>query len=263
MKFKITRASLLCMMATQALCAVAADTAPAVGEVNLKVSAQGGNIGGKDGSVADAALSLPLGHSFGAQIDASTGNYQNSSYGGVGLHLFARDPARGLIGLTGSNQSLGSLKQNRVGLEAESYYSTTTLRLRGGYQDGDTKNGQYGDISGRFYASENLVLSAGFGSNPNSSNVTMGVEWQPNLNSMPGLAVFANASTTSDNFTSSTLGVRYYFGSTKSLIKRHRNDDPDTLLLDGTSALAQAFIAARNTSPNCVYTTAVTAPICK
>lgn len=260
MKSKIIRTSFLVLMATQGMFTMAADTAPAVGEVNLKVSAQGGNIGGADGSVADAALSLPLGHSFGVQIDASTGNYQNSNYDGVGLHLFARDPARGLIGVTGSNQSLGSIKQNRVGVEGEAYFTNTTLRMRAGYQDGDTKNGSYGDVSARLYATDNLAFSAGLGSSPLSSTFSAGVEWQPNFASMPGLAVFAQGSSADNSYTTATAGVRYYFGSSKSLIKRHRNDDPDTLLLDGTSSLGT--MAAAQRAPNGVVCRHSLATVC-
>ena len=52
--------------------------------------------------------------------------------------------------------------------------------------------------------------------------------------------MFANASTGDNDYNHAIGGIRYYFGKQKSLIERHRKDDPPNLLFVGASEIARA-----------------------
>ena len=218
---------------------------PAVSGVNGKISADGGNFDGSSGSVLQGTLSAPLGNSFGAQLDGAAGHYEDASYKGAGLHLFWRDPEKGLLGIVGSTQKLGSVDAQRVGAEAEGYFGDFSVKLRAGQQSGDVEHGGFVSAKANYYATENLALSLGYESAPGQHGGKIGIEWQPDVASAPGLSLFAEAESASNSYDRTVVGVRYYFGDKKSLIKRHRQDDPDSLLPEGSAALVKALRAAR------------------
>lgn len=56
---------------------------------------------------AIGTITVPIGHSFGAQIDLGSGAFGNSALGAAGGHLFWRDPDKGLIGAYGDGLLLG------------------------------------------------------------------------------------------------------------------------------------------------------------
>jgi hypothetical protein len=80
---------------------------------------------------AIGTISVPLGHSFGSQVDLGSGAFSNRPFGDATGHLFWRDPDKGLIGAYGS----GLLYGNNVGRgvwtsagEFESYLGKFTGR---------------------------------------------------------------------------------------------------------------------------------------
>jgi hypothetical protein len=82
-----------------------------------------------------------------------------------------------------------------------------------------------------FYPTDNLRLdlSAIYLQGPGGS-IASGVEWAPDGTSM---SFFADASASSSSNWSAVAGLKMYFGGTeKSLIRRHREDDPENLLPD-------------------------------
>lgn len=254
----LTASLLVFVGLTQAPDARAED--PAVSGMNGKVSVEGGNYDGTDGSVLQGSFSAPLGHSFGVQLDGATGRYLNANYNGTGIHMFWRDPDRGLLGLIGSNQSLGSIGQNRAGVEAEAYFSSVSLRLRAGHQDGDVRNGDFTGVQARWYVNENVAINLGYEHAPGQDDSKLGVEWQPDVSSLPGISLFAETETASNNYDRSVIGLRYYFGTKKTLIQHHRHDDPDTLLPDGSTGMVKTLRDSRvvvpvvaPVPPPCVY----------
>jgi len=152
----------------------AAASDPAVSDLNAKLNLQGGSLGAKDMGIGSGSLSVPLGHSFGAQIDAGAGAVDSKAYWGTGSHLFWRDPGIGLLGLTYSyqrwndfdfgylnNSNTTNIKDaymHRGGAEGEFYLSRITLGGRGGYQEGTVKADGYGQLKLRYYATDNLSL---------------------------------------------------------------------------------------------------------
>lgn len=205
---------------------------PAVSGINGKISAQGGDMNGKSASSGDAVIAVPLGQSFGFQLDGSTGRFLNSDYGGYGGHLFWRDPSRGLVGLVASTQKLGNLETNRNGVEGEAYINNFSLSMRGGRQSGDAGQGGYIGAGGRWYISDNLVLNLGYGHMSDGIDITgLGMEWQPTNWGTRGLSLFVRGNESTGGNHAATIGVRFYFDENKSLIQRHRTADPESIVM--------------------------------
>ena len=224
--------------ALAALCVTSGAIAagPAVSSINGKVSVEGGNFDGHGGALAAGSLSLPVGHAFGVQLDAAAGSVHSTSAGGFGVHAFWRDPDRALFGLTASSSRLEHADTRRVGVEGEAYFQNVTVRSRVGHQDGDGKNGNYFNLGARWYITPNMMVSVGGERVVERNFGRIGAEWQVNTPSMPGLALYLDAAKGEKHYDAVVVGVRYYFGETKSLVQRHRRDDPDSLLGESISA---------------------------
>lgn len=217
-----------------ALCATGALAAdPAVSSINGKVSVDGGNFDGHGGTLASASLSLPVGHAFGVQLDAAAGSIHSSGAGGFGAHVFWRDPDRALLGLTASSSRLEHADTRRIGAEGEAYFQNVTLRSRLGRQEGDGKDGNYFNLGARWYITPDVMVSISGERAVERNYGRIGAEWQLNASSMPGLALYFDAVKGESHYDAALVGVRYYFGETKSLVQRHRRDDPDSLLGEG------------------------------
>lgn len=217
----------------------------AVSGMNGKVSVEGGNYDGTNGSVLYGSFSAPLGQSYGVQLDGSTGRYMDADYSGAGAHIFWRDPDRGLLGIVGSSQKLSSIDQNMLGVEAEGYFGNFSLGLRAGHLDGDRPHGGFTGVKARWYVNENVAINLGYEGTPGQNDSKLGVEWQPGVSSLPGISLFAETVAGSNNYDRNVVGLRYYFGANKSLIQRHRHDDPDTLLPDGSSGMVKTLRDSR------------------
>lgn len=218
---------------------VALAQAPAVSQTNGKLSLEGGVAGvdGRDGGagLAQGSLTLPLGSSFGVQADGAVGVMNGGFAWGVGGHLFWRDPARALLGLMASTAETNNFGWTRVGVEGDLYLGPITLAGHGGYQWGNDSrrinvdSGFFGGADVRFYLNENFAMTAGGGIYAGDWLARGGLELQPGLFKMPGLALFARGAVGEDNYYRLTAGVRFYFGADKSLMRRHREDDPEPI----------------------------------
>lgn len=226
---------------------------PAVSSLNGKLSVQGGDANGKSGALLDAVVTAPVGHSFGVQLDASNGHVLDTTYNGIGGHFFWRDPSQGLVGLVSSHQKLGDTSMNRFGVEGERYFQDFSLRARAGHQSGDVDNGSFGSIGARWYANENLAIGLGYDESPGNVRSTgLGVEWQPSsLLESSALSIFAHVDNATGGNHMAMVGVRYYFDEKKTLIRRHRTADPDTLLMGGGSNL-NPFFPVQKPAPACL-----------
>lgn len=211
----------------------------AVSGINGKVEAIGGYSENND-SKGDAlvsglgSLSIPLGCDFGFQADIGIiDELDHTTYGGAG-HLFARDPDSYLIGLTGGYFDAGDMNLWAIGPEAELYLGQVTLKGWGGYldvdADGDSGGGDgFAIVDAAFYPTDDLELSIGASIIGDQEFARAGLEYQ-----------FADSMTVSfggkigeDDYFNVTGGLSFYFGGgEKSLIRRHREDDPDNRILD-------------------------------
>jgi len=76
-----------------------------------------------------------------------------------------------------------------------------------------------------------LVLGGGVGQDDDKTRGIFGAEFQPGFAAVPGLSFFADGEIGEDDYYSALAGIRYYFGPTKSLKNRHRQDDPSINLV--------------------------------
>lgn len=234
--------------------AFAADIAdaplPAVSAINGKIEIGAGYgdidvIGDTGVFMGAASLSIPLGDTFGFQADVAVVDaFKETGFGGAG-HLFTRDPNSYLLGAIGGYTDFGNADAIWGGAEAELYLDNISIELAGGYMGVNRDNGSdsgelfaFADIA--FYATENFRLDVGARSVAGFETGSVGFEWM--MDETP-LSIKGTVRAGEDDFVAATMGVSYYFGgneASKSLMRRHREDDPRNRVLDifGSGAAA-------------------------
>ena len=223
--------------------------APAVAAPNIGLIAgggflNGGGISNQGWGAVGVKATVPLGEHFGGQIDAAVGG---DSYTGVGGHLFWRDPSVGLLGVVASTESMSGSTLSRFAVEGEVYKNDFTLRGEVGGETGTIGSGAFGGVDVTFYAKPTLALALGGELGPVSVG-RASVEWQPALQSIPGLSLFADGQVSSNGNSRVLAGLKYYFGTSGASLKdRDRKYDPDFSLFN-TQGLAstQGYIQGTN-----------------
>ena len=236
---------------------VAHDTAPAtlpaVSAANWKVAGFASQLSFEDSEVtaygAAAAFSVPISHSWGAQFDGVFGSADGSEFYGIAGHLFWRDPAKGLVGLYGSylgwdadgtipapiEDDIGvadvtGADVGKIGVEAEAYLGNASVEGRLVYQFGD-RNGVAGNVTLAYYLHENFRVDGGYRYLEGLGHQgTLGAEWAPKGH----MSLFVDGAVGEDDYARVTGGLKVYFSddTSKSLMRRHREDDPDIELPD-------------------------------
>jgi hypothetical protein len=224
---------------------------PAVSAINGKFEF-GGGIADAKGFSSDeviygaASLSVPLGNMFGLQADFAAKNMFNDTAVGGNLHLFTRDPGSHLFGVIAGYGDGGKANAGWIGGEAEFYLDRVTVEASAGYINVDPQNGGkkdkfFGFADVAFYPVDNLRLALGGSSVASFESGHVTAEYL--LDAMP-LSLKLKGEVGEDSFAAVTAGVSFYFGgnqSDKSLIRRHREDDPRNKVLDIFGAGAAAF----------------------
>lgn len=226
---------------------------PAVSGINGKISLEGGSLFEEGYGALSGSISVPVGTRYGLQLDAGVGVHDEEFFGGGAAHLFWRDPTIGLLGLYGSythhDEFDGSI--SRIGVEAEYYWDRVTLKGVVGAEfidvdiatDVDDENlFAFSDIS--YYAMDNLELSVGHRYTAETHALALGVEYQLDQQIFSsGVALFAEGRIGENDYEGIWGGVTFYIGDDKSLIRRHREDDPDDW---GEDNLMGAILAGGN-----------------
>ena len=245
----ITFATILMCSASWAADAVKGDL-PAVSGVNGKVELGAGWAGidplnNTAVFQGGASISVPLGERFGLQFDVADVNKFNDNLFGGNLHLFIRNPDSYLFGAVGGFAHATNANISYVGPEAELYLNNVSIEALGGYMHLDVAGVQsekffaIGDLA--LYATDDLRFEVGAATVADFKSAHVGAELQ--LQDTP-LSLTANARIGDDNFKEATVGLKFYFGGeNKSLIRRHREDDPRNRSLDIFSAAGSAFKA--------------------
>ena len=206
---------------------------PAVSGPNARVSAGVGATDGDATGLVFGSATFPVDDKYGAQVDGLLGGIGDDVVWGVGGHLFWRDPDKGLLGVVAGVLGLNDGDPNSAGwfgVEGELYSGQFTTLARGGYQFGEIDDGGFGGIDLRWYATDDFMLSGGGAVGAGDFVARFGAEYQPGLSALPGLSVFADAEIGEDDWDRIFVGLRFYFGGeTKSLIRRHREDDPNPI----------------------------------
>jgi hypothetical protein len=206
---------------------------PAVSDINGKVELGGGWADVDDFSSDEvfrggAALSFPVGDMFGIQADLTALDAFGETAVGGALHAFTRDPNSYLLGAYGGYVDAGSANIWYVGPEAELYLDNISIEAIGGYMDISDGIGSEFYAMGKLalYATDNLRLSVGASTVANFESANAGLEWFMGDTGLPA-SLTIDGQLGEDGFTSIMAGLSLYFGGEdKSLIRRHREDDP-------------------------------------
>lgn len=209
---------------------------PAVDGINGKFAGFGGTREGQPAGIADINLTIPVGHRYGAQFDIGIGTVDGNFVHATGAHFFWRTPARGLAGFEivhGRNAGNG-FDLLRIGLEGELYLDNITLQIRGGFQALDIEHGGYVKAFFNWYPVPDLRLRAGgqLAHGSRSNRLVGSIEYQFTRFGSTGVSGFLDGSVGQNGFTAVFAGLRFHFGHRyKTLIRRHREDDPEGLVV--------------------------------
>lgn len=173
----------------------------------------------------EASLSIPIDCSFGLQLDGALGSLDSVKTGGGAVHAFTRDPNSYLLGAYGDFSRVGSNDIWRAGIEAEYYLDMVTVSGVAGYENSDLTNGDvFAALDISYYATSNFRISAGYRHFLDINAAAFGVEYQ--LGNLPA-SVFVTGQIGEKGHRTALAGLRFYFGGAdKSLVRRHREDDP-------------------------------------
>ncbi len=218
---------------------------PAVSGINGKLEAYYtwidiDGLGDVDLWTGAGAISIPVGHSFGVQIDGGIGRFSGNGSAtayGIGAHAFWRNPDVALLGLYGDYQTTTDFDFDavRLGVEGELYLDRISLEGIAGAERVDGPGGDDTYFSGEalaaFYITDDFRVHGGVGHRFDETYGTIGAEAMLPLGGN-NVALFTDGRFSS-NQTAIRGGLRVYFGeSGKSLIARHREDDPRIRLFD-------------------------------
>ena len=233
---------------------VEASSRPAVDGLNVKLTI-GHSFDQADIMWGSGSLAIPLGHRFGLQIDAAAaeadvGILRQSSIYGVGLHLFWRDPTRAMLGLYAHTVHLddfGGVNFQVAAVESELYWDRVSLANIVGVSDADFLDIEFFNrFTIAYYPLDNLRLSVGHSYGYGRHALTLAGEWAVGNANTATSSMLANGSVQEDGEASATAGLRLYLGQhDKSLIRRHREDDPQGSL---AIAIGDAANAITNSS---------------
>jgi hypothetical protein len=214
---------------------------PAVSNPNGKLSVEGGQYDGDQSALALGSFTLPLGHAFGLQADGALGRVDEDTMGGGGVHLFTRDPSSYLLGVYGSYHTWNEVNIWRAAAEFQFYIRRFSLDGLAGYESVDfptTSSGLtvlnsdsdhfFTHVDLAYYPIDDLKLYGGYRYVDDTSLGGAGIEYLMRAFDSP-VSLFAKADFGDDQYNRITGGLKFYFGSSsqKSLIQRHRTEDPE------------------------------------
>jgi len=229
----------------------------AVDGINGKVEGFGGSFAKNGFYGAAGSLSVPLADQFGLQVDAGAGSFGTRFLGAVGGHLFSRDPSKGLIGVYGDYthwDQYGGVHVGHVGVEGEAYLGRWSLTGVAGVESGNNNAGTtttvttifgpgtlstttgnlenktrfFDRVSVNYYFTDNWKGSVGHRYMGGKNALALGTEYAfaGSRGILSSLFVEGRIGEGSSNY-GAWGGLRVYFGnSDKTLIRRHREDDP-------------------------------------
>jgi hypothetical protein len=224
---------------------------PAVSGINGKIQGSVGwvDLNNLDSDVSfhgGASISIPVGDMFGLQADLAVVDAFNDTAVGGTLHAFTRDPNSYLLGVIGGYGNVGSTDVWYTGPEVELYLDSVSIEATGGFMNvdfGSTKKDKafvIADIA--LYATDNLRLDVGVSSIAGFESGHAGLEWFLGDMGLPA-SFTLDGRAGEHGFASVSAGFNLYFGgdSSKSLINRHREDDPRNRSLDIFGAAGDSF----------------------
>lgn len=219
------------------LASTALATEPAVSKINGKSGLTLGAIDGDTVFMLDGSVAFPLNDAVGLQVDVGLGEWDAGGPKGdvditrLGLHLFARNPQLGLAGIYASRNELESTRDfdiNQYAVTGEYYKGPLTFAALLGQNGGDADDDLLGTLDLRWYLMDELMVEIGTSIIDRDKKFHIGAEYQL-LQSLASytdlaLAAYTDLAIGNDSYDHALIGLRAYFGSPKSLAKRHRED---------------------------------------
>lgn len=149
---------------------------------------------------------------------------------GGAAHLFWRDPGSALLGVYGEighTDATGGGTVTRLAVEGEAYWDRLSISLLAGGQFGDLGEGFFSKETLSYYPTDDLKLFVEHNYLPDGvgHSGVFGGEWLVSAASS-SISFFGEGQVHEDDDWSANFGARVYFGPQKSLIRRHREDDP-------------------------------------
>jgi hypothetical protein len=249
----------------------------AVDGINGKAGILGGSLADRPIYAGKGTLSIPLGGSFGAQIDGMGGSWDHQAFGGIGGHLFWRDPTRALFGVYVSHthwDRFGGVHVTQVAGEAEYYFGRWTLQGIAGVEFGnsavgpatavvlappgpgvaglagifapvyDIKTRFFDQINLAYYLTDNWKAFLGHRYLGGKHAFALGTEYGLPLGRGAMAAPFIEGRIGEDRSSGVWGGLKFYFGrKDKPLIQRHREDDPLNWLPSSLFTIANSLTA--------------------
>jgi hypothetical protein len=199
------------------------------------------------------SVSFPLAYQWGAQIDGGLASASGSGVADGAAHVFWRDPSIGLLGAYGSYerwngtdlQNIGGISATtgRIAAEGEYYWGrwnfnglagVETVGINEPVPPASIPNRSFSvpdrffdSISASYFVTDNFSLSIGHLYTFGTHFVTLGSEYGFALGGGRMAALFTEGLIGERGNNSVLGGVRIYFGQRdKTLIDRHRQDDP-------------------------------------
>jgi hypothetical protein len=223
--------------------------APAVDGLNGKVDGWGGTLAKKSFYGTKGAVAMPLAGAYGLQIDGAVGAFDRRRFAAAGAHLFWRNPAVGMYGLYvaygDTKSAIGDVHIGNVAAEFGWYHGRWSVTGIVGVEFGNRVVGtvatpfgnaiQTIDIKTRFldkinvsyYLHDNIRTFIGHRHIGGKHAAALGLELAhpiPRTAMLGSLFVEGRAG----EYTGIWGGLKLYIGKQdKSLIRRHREDDPD------------------------------------
>lgn len=205
---------------------------PAVSGFNFKIDISGGRLSppffgpGGLGFRVQGAVSIPIGHSLGLQLDAVYARILGLPAWHGAAHAFWRDPARALLGAYASYDAWAGISRTRIAAQGEVYLGRLTFEGMLGVEFGTLPTGWFGAADVAFYPMDNLRLSIGVQHAFIGNALTGGIEYQFYNTDAVGVAGFVEGAIGTGGYQKLLGGIRLYFGQGETLIERHRQDDP-------------------------------------
>jgi hypothetical protein len=261
---------------------------PAVDAFNTKAEGFGGSINGKSVYGGAGALTVPLSSQYGAQIDGVVGGLDGSTFGAVAGHLFWRNPSQALVGIYGSYTEwdrFGGVQVGQVAGEFELFYGRFTVQGLLGVEFGNTVSSAnntpisnpifgggvvIGSLNSTFTTTQTFSIGTRFFDQINLKyyfndyfDAYVGHRYLGGKNmaafggeaALPlGRGVLGSAfveGRVGESDTRSIVGgVKLYFGPTdKSLIARHRKEDPNLWGLDTIFTILNSVSPGTSATP--------------
>lgn len=226
-----------CILLTLALTGSFSSANNAVSELNGKLDGSYGDYNSTEGWTTEGSLSIPIADSYGFQLDGLYSDIGKAEFKGMGAHFFWRDSQVGLLGLTGGAVMGEVVDSFELGAEGEYYLESLTLGAKVSFANIDydvavpfietDKDGIFGLFYVTAYPLDSLSLSLGFEHRFDNNAIQLEAEYDLPID---GLSIYARTMSADHGYGHSLIGLRYYFGSHKSLKQRHREDDPRSIV---------------------------------